>query len=126
MLQFGAETLVKHYIESKPEQESFEGLSNFIKTTKNKNVTLLAQLTFEHILGYFVLKAGIRQCNYNYWWTGKSMVKNVSSRVLRDSTPRFVGWSVGRLVGWSVGRFPFYFFAVFKLFRLTAPSQMPL
>ena len=92
MLQFGAETLVKHYIESKPEQESFEGLSNFIKTTKNKNVTLLAQLTFEHILGYFVLKAGIRQCNYNYWWTRKSMVKNLFSRVLRNSAFFKIGW----------------------------------
>ena len=77
MLQCGAETLVKHYIDSKPEQESFEGFSKFIKTTKNQNVSLLAQLTFEHILGYFVLKAGIRQCNYYYWWTGKSMVKNL-------------------------------------------------
>ena len=111
MLQFGAETLVKHYIEFKPEQESFEGLSNFIKTTKNKNVTLLAQLTFEHILGYFVLKAGIRQCNYKYWWTRKSMVKNVFRRVLRDSTPRFVGcWSVCQSVRWSIGPSHFTFF----------------
>ena len=36
----------------------------------------------------------------------------ISSRVLRDSTPRYlgplVGWSVGRLVGQSVGRSPFW------------------
>ena len=117
MLQFGAETLVKHYIEFKPEQESFEGLSNFIKTTKNKNVTLLAQLTFEHILGYFVLKAGIRQCNYNYWWTRKSMVKNLFSRVLRDSTPRFVGPSVHPSI-------PVNFFGVYGVSGLIAPAQM--
>ena len=35
------------------------------------------------------------------------------SRVLRDSTPRYVGPSVGQSVGWSVGRSPFYFFGVF-------------
>ena len=32
---------------------------------------------------------------------------SVLSRVLRDSTPRYVDPSVGRLVGWSVGRSPF-------------------
>ena len=48
------------------------------------------------------------------------------SRLLRDSTPRFVGLSVSQLVGWLVGWSPFYFFGVFELFGLTAPSQMPL
>ena len=40
----------------------------------------------------------------------------IFSRVLRDSTPRFVRWSVGRS--------PFYFFYVFVVFGLTAPVQM--
>ena len=44
------------------------------------------------------------------------------SRVLRDSTPRYVGRSVGR----SIGRSPFYFFGAFELFEHTAPAQMPL
>ena len=35
------------------------------------------------------------------------------SRVLRDSTPRFVRRSVGRLVGWSVGWSHFTFFIRF-------------
>ena len=39
------------------------------------------------------------------------------SRVLRDSTTRYVGPSVG----WST----FYFFGVFVLFEHTAPAQMP-
>ena len=68
MLQCGAETLVKHYIDSKPEQESFEGFSKFIQTTKNQNVSLLAQLTFEHILGYYLehsLRSPININNYN-------------------------------------------------------------
>ena len=43
------------------------------------------------------------------------------SRVLRDSTPRYVGPAVGR----SVGRSSFYFLVVFELFEHTAPSQMP-
>ena len=47
---------------------------------------------------------------------------NYFSRVLRDSTPRFVGLSVRWLVGWSV---PFLL-GVFKLFGLTTFSQMLL
>ena len=48
------------------------------------------------------------------------------SRVLRDSTPRYVDPSVGRLVGWSPFYLsPFYFFGVFELFEHTAPAQMP-
>ena len=77
MLQCGAELLVKQYLESKPRQESFKGFSEFIAKSKKKNVQLLAQLTFDHILGYFVLKAGIRQCNFAYFWTGKSMAKDL-------------------------------------------------
>ena len=42
------------------------------------------------------------------------------SRVIRDSTPRYVG----RSVSWSVGRSPFYSFGVFELFEHTAPAQM--
>ena len=48
-------------------------------------------------------------------------VSRFFSRVLRDSTPRYVGPSVG----WSVGRSPFYFFGAFELFEHTAPAQMP-
>ena len=43
------------------------------------------------------------------------------SRVLRDSTPRFVGPSVGPSVRPSV---TLYFFGVFAVFGLTAPAQM--
>ena len=44
---------------------------------------------------------------------------NFFSRVLRDSTPRFVG----PLVHWSVRRsVPLYFFLVFAVFGLTAPA----
>ena len=37
----------------------------------------------------------------------------VFSRVLRDSTPRYVSPLVGRSIGWLVGRPPLYFFGVF-------------
>ena len=40
----------------------------------------------------------------------KKEKEEISSRVLRDSTPRYVGRSVGRLVGWSV---PFLLFRHF-------------
>ena len=42
--------------------------------------------------------------------------RQIFSRVLRDSTPRYVGPLVRRSVGWS----PFYFFGVFELFEPTA------
>ena len=53
----------------------------------------------------------------------------ISSRVLRNSTPRFVGllvcWSVGLLVCWSIIlSVTLYFFWVFAVFGLTAPAQM--
>ena len=54
------------------------------------------------------------------------------SRVLRDSTPRYigpvVGWLVGQLVGWLVDWLVwplFTFFGVFELCEHTAPAQMP-
>ena len=40
------------------------------------------------------------------------------SRVLRDSTPRFVSWSVGPSVDPSV---TLYFFCVLEIFGFTAP-----
>jgi len=46
----------------------------------------------------------------------------IFSRVLRDSTPRYVGPLVGRS---PLYLSPFYFFGVFELFELTAPAQMP-
>ena len=55
----------------------------------------------------------------------KVIVVAIFSRVLRDSTPRYVGRSVSRSVGRSVGRSLFYFFGVFELFEHTAPAQMP-
>ena len=44
----------------------------------------------------------------------------IFSRVLRDSTPRFVGPSVRR----SVGRSHFTFCFFFAVFGLSAPAQM--
>ena len=38
------------------------------------------------------------------------------SRVLRDSTPRYVGPSVGWSIGRLVGQSPLYFFWLFELF----------
>ena len=51
----------------------------------------------------------------------ESDCRPVFSRVLRDSTPRFVGPSVRPSIGPSV---TLYFFWVFAVFGLTAPAQM--
>ena len=55
--------------------------------------------------------------------------KRVFSRVLHDSTTRFVGPSVRQSVRWSIRRsvrpsVTLYFFWVFGVFGLTAPAQM--
>ena len=47
----------------------------------------------------------------------KAAFLGIFGRVLRDSTPRYVGPSVGPS--------PFYFFGAFELFEHTAPAQMP-
>ena len=53
------------------------------------------------------------------------MFNYIFSRVLRDSTTRFVGPSVRRSVGPSVGpSVTLYFFRVFAVFGITAPAQM--
>ena len=53
------------------------------------------------------------------------LIQWVCSRVLRDSTTRFVGPSVRPSVHWSVGpSVTLYFFWVFAVFGLTAPAQM--
>ena len=81
---------------------------------------------YSHLCLCFIL--GKNACKLFFFWFSFSHAYSFTlfSRMLRDSSPRCVGWSVGWLVGWSVGQSLFYFFGVFKLFGLTAPSQMPL
>ena len=65
----------------------------------------------------FEIQTIAKSCN---WAQGK-----VFSRVLRDSTPRFVGRSVGPSVRRTVGpSVTLYFFGVNGVFGLTAPAQM--
>ena len=54
---------------------------------------------------------------------GLGLVYTLFSRVLRDSTTRFVGPSVRRPIDLSI-RHSHYFFWVFEVFGLTAPAQM--
>ena len=51
--------------------------------------------------------------------------KMVFSRVLRDSTPRYVGPSVGRSVGWSVGRLVSPLFTFWRFWAFWAHSSCP-
>ena len=60
-------------------------------------------------------------CSSLYWSCPVSLLCIVFCRVLRDSTPRFVGPSVGPSVRPSV---TLYFFGVNGFFGLTAPAQM--
>ena len=73
MLQSGSEILVKHYQEENPGDWSEENFFHYISNTKNENIKLLGQVTFDHVLGYFILKAGIHQCNFDYFWTEKTI-----------------------------------------------------
>ena len=52
-------------------------------------------------------------------------LKQIFSRLLRDSTPRFVGPSIRPSVGPCVSpSVTLYFLGVFAVFGLTAPAQM--
>ena len=77
MLQSGSEIVVKHYHEAHPGDWSEENFFNFLSNTKNENIKLLGEVTFDHALGYFILKSGIRQCNFEYFWAGKTLAKNL-------------------------------------------------
>ena len=60
-------------------------------------------------------------CSSLYWSCPVSLLCIVLCRVLRDSTPRFVGLSIRPSVRRSV---TLYFFDVNGVFGLTAPAQM--
>ena len=78
-LESSAQTLVKHYQDHEKSKfgPSCDGFLEFIHKTKNNNQIMLRDAAFRHVLGYFVLKAGIRKCNYNYFQTGKEMVSSI-------------------------------------------------
>ena len=56
---------------------SVDGFFEHIDKSSNPNIKLLQIAVFSHTLGYFILKAGIRQCNYSYFHCGKQLVMPV-------------------------------------------------
>ena len=77
MLQSGSEILVKHNQDENPGDWSKENFFNYISNSTNENIKLLGQVTFDYVLGFLILKAGIQKCNYEYFWTGKTIAKNL-------------------------------------------------
>ena len=53
---------------------SVDGFFEYIDKSNNPNIKLLQAAVFSHMLGYFILKAGICQCNYSYFHCGKQLV----------------------------------------------------
>ena len=81
-----------------------------LKASLKKQSHYLTQQLFLSFLGEKFFFSLINSISEN-------IEKQRFSRVLRDSTPRFVGPSVRPSI-------TFYFFGVFAVFDLTAPVQM--
>ena len=76
-MKSGSEVLVRIYLEyCKKEKKdiSADGFFQYIDACDNPNIKLLQVAVFTHTLGYFVMKSGIRKCNYDYFHCGKQMV----------------------------------------------------
>ena len=78
-LDSGSQTLVKFYKENKPGdgEFNFEDFEMFIAANSDPNIRLLYDVVFKYTLGYFVLKGGIRKCNFDYFMCGKQLVAPV-------------------------------------------------
>ena len=69
---------------------------------------MVKKFLIDFALNFFLLtvEAGVKKSIFlkiEQFWT-KNGTTYIFSRVLRDSTPRYVGPSVGPSVGWLVGR----------------------
>ena len=94
-----------------------------------KNVSHEKILISRQIIIGLILQKMVLWAHKSTFLSSDFLAESIFSRVLRDSTPRYVSRlnsrSVGRLVGRLVSRSPFYFFGVFELFEHTALAQMP-
>ena len=74
MLDTGYEMLIKYFLASSCLEKDAKNFHQFLITTKNPNVKLLQIVVLEFITGYFMIKAGIRSCNFDYFMEGKDLV----------------------------------------------------
>ena len=74
MLDVGIELLVKHFMETSCLEKNAENFQQFLLISKNPNVILLKEVVLDYILGYFMIKAGVRACNFGYFMAGKALV----------------------------------------------------
>ena len=76
----GSWILIKNHVEYCKETNkrvSVDGFFEYIDKSNNPKIKLLQVAVFSHTLGYFILKAGIRQCNFSYFHCGKQLVMPV-------------------------------------------------
>ena len=74
MMETGCELLVKHFLKSQMVEKNTENFLIFLNQSENPNVKLLNDVIFKYVLGYFILKAGIRCSNHDYFIAGKTAV----------------------------------------------------
>ena len=79
ILEAGTQYLVKCYSEFAQREGKSPNFANFltyIKRSDDKTINLF-ELTYEYILGYFILKGGIRRCHASYVFVGKSLLSPI-------------------------------------------------
>ena len=74
MLDTGYEILVKYFLASSCLEKDAKSFHQFLTSTKNPNIKLLQIVVLEYVTGYFMIKAGIRACNFGYFMEGKELV----------------------------------------------------
>ena len=76
MLEAGSQELVNAYLDNRSSSEpaNLDEFENFIKQSGNKNYLLLYDVIYKYKLAYFIFKAGIRRCRFDYLETGKILL----------------------------------------------------
>lgn len=75
LLEAGSQTLVKLFLDScDGTVENPDDFWKFMESSENGNVKLLYKVVFYYITGYFMIKAGVRKCRWDYFLAGKSLV----------------------------------------------------
>ena len=75
LLAAGSQTLVKEYIDTSNEGTgTADGFFRFVDSSVNDNIKLLYNVVFNYITGYFILKAAVRKCRWDYFLAGKNLL----------------------------------------------------
>lgn len=70
-MEAGSQILGKYYLDNSSEEfKSPQGMMVFLENCGNPNVIFLRHVIYDYVLGYFLVKSGIRKNNKNYFLKG--------------------------------------------------------